>query len=200
MTDRVRHCWNARFDGQDVETNVLRSMAAVLCHRGPDGEGFWVHKDVGLGHRRLSIIDLQQSQQPMSSPDDRLHVCFNGEILNYKELREHTAYAYRTNGDTEALLATHATHGAGGVKRLVGQFAYAIYDRHTEDLWLHRDRLGILPLYYYADARVFLFASEIKALLRGIGRVPDIDLRSVSDYLTRRSGPHHGRYSKKSAS
>lgn len=178
-----------RFDGRPPEVAVLREMTTMLAHRGPDGEGFLVRGDVGFGHRRLSIIDLEHSPQPMSSPDDRQHVCFNGEILNYRQLRAETPYPYRTAGDTEVLLAAHALHGPAGVERLVGQFAYAMYDENTDELWLHRDRLGILPLYYYADSDVFLFASETKALLRGLGRIPDLDTASVSDYLARRSVP-----------
>lgn len=178
-----------RFDGQPPDVAVLRDMTSMLAHRGPDGEGFLVRGGVGLGHRRLSIIDLEHSPQPMSSPDDRVHVCFNGEILNYRQLRAETRYPYRTGGDTEVLLAAHARHGAAGVERLVGQFAYALYDENTDELWLHRDRLGILPLYYYADSQVFLFASETKALLRGLGKIPDLDIASLSDYLARRSVP-----------
>ncbi len=178
-----------RFDGQPVNAAVLRDMTSVLRHRGPDGEGFLVRGDVGLGHRRLSIIDLEHSPQPMSSPDDQLHVCFNGEILNYRQLRAQTRYPYRTAGDTEVLLAAHAIYGPAGVERLVGQFAYALYDESTDELWLHRDRLGILPLYYYIDKDIFLFASETKALLQGLGKVPDLDIASVSDYLARRSVP-----------
>jgi asparagine synthase (glutamine-hydrolysing) len=178
-----------RFDGGTPDLNTLRGMTSVLAHRGPDGEGFLVRGGVGFGHRRLSIIDLAHSPQPMSSVDDRVHVCFNGEILNYRQLRAETSYPYQSAGDTEVLLSTHAAHGPGGVERLVGQFAYALYDEHTDDLWLHRDRLGILPLYYYLDSEVLLFASEIKAILRGLGRVPDLDTASVSDYLARRSVP-----------
>jgi len=178
-----------RFDGQPPDLAALQDMTSMLTHRGPDGEGLLVRGSVGLGHRRLSIIDLEHSPQPMSSPDDRLHVCFNGEILNYRQLRAQTRYPYRTAGDTEVLLAAHATAGPPGVERLLGQFAYALYDENTDELWLHRDRLGILPLYYYADSQVFLFASEAKALIRGLGKVPDIDIASVSDYLARRSVP-----------
>ena len=178
-----------RFDAQAPDAALLREMAATLTHRGPDGEGYLVRGSVGLAHRRLSIIDLEHSRQPMSSPDDRLHLCFNGEILNYRQLRAETPYPYRTKGDTEALLALHATQGPAGVERLMGQFAYALYDENTDELWLHRDRLGILPLYYYADRKVFLFASEMKALVRGLGRVPALDTASVSDYLARRSVP-----------
>ena len=178
-----------RFDGHPPDVATLRDMTSMLAHRGPDGEGLLVRGDVGLGHRRLSIIDLEHSPQPMSSPDDRLHVCFNGEILNYRQLRADSRYPFRTAGDTEVLLAAHALHGPTGVERLVGQFAYALYDENTDELWLHRDRLGILPLYYYADSQVFLFASETKALLRGLGKVPDLDIASLSDYLARRSVP-----------
>ena len=178
-----------RFDGQAPDLGVLRGMASELAHRGPDGDGFLVRGSVGLGHRRLSIIDPVHSRQPMSSPDDRLHVSFNGEVLNYRRLREETPYPYGTAGDTEVLLATHARHGPAGVARLVGQFAYAVLDEGTDELWLHRDRLGILPLYYYADHEVFLFASETKAVVRGLGRTPGLDVASVSDYLARRSVP-----------
>lgn len=178
-----------RFDGQPPDVAVLQDMTSAVAHRGPDAEGFLVRGNVGFGHRRLSIIDPKLSPQPMSSPDDRLHVCFNGEILNYRQLRAETCYPYRTAGDTEVLLATHARHGAAAVELLRGQFAYALFDENTDQLWLHRDRLGILPLYYYADRSIFLFASETKALLRGLGRVPDLDLASVSDYLARRSVP-----------
>lgn len=178
-----------RFDGQPPDESLLRQMAALLAHRGPDGEGYLVRGDVGLGHRRLSIIDVEQSAQPMSSPTGNLHVCFNGEILNYRQLRFETPYDYRTRGDTEVLLATHELHGPSGVDRLVGQFAFALYDEASGDLWLHRDRVGVLPLYYYTDSRVFLFASETKALLPALPAPPEIDHSSVADYLARRSVP-----------
>jgi asparagine synthase (glutamine-hydrolysing) len=178
-----------RLDGQPPDPALLRQMASLLAHRGPDGEGYLVRGPVGLGHRRLSVIDPANSAQPMSSPAGDLHVCFNGEILNYRRLRYETPYPYRTGGDTEVLLATHATHGPSGVDRLLGQFAYALYDENTDELWLHRDALGILPLYFYADATVFLFASEIKALLPALPGPPRLDEASVGDYLARRSVP-----------
>lgn len=178
-----------RFDGQQPDPALVRSMTSALGHRGPDGEGHLVRGDVVFGHRRLSIIDLEHSPQPMSSADGHLHVCFNGEILNYQRLRAEIDYPYRTAGDTEVLLAAHARYGEAGVERLAGQYAYALFDENTDELWLHRDRLGILPLYYYADPDQLVFASETKALLRGLGRVPDIDVASVHDYLARRSVP-----------
>ena len=178
-----------RFDGQPPDPAMLRQMASQLTHRGPDGEGYLVRGPVGMGHRRLSIIDPEHSAQPMSSPDGDLHVCFNGEIFNYRPLRYETPFDYRTQGDTEVLLALHASHGASGVDRLRGQFAYALYDEETDDLWLHRDALGVLPLYHYADADVFLFASEIKALLPVLPRPAELDPASLADYLARRSVP-----------
>ena len=116
-------------------------------------------------HRRLSIIDVAGSSQPMSSPDNRFHVTFNGEILNYRELKEQLDYPFKTDGDTEVVLAVFARFGVAGLKLLRGQFAFAIYDSQLEELWLVRDRLGILPLFYFKNSDVLAFGSEIKALL-----------------------------------
>lgn len=178
-----------RFDGGTVHEADLRLMAAQLTHRGPDAEGYWTDGPVGLGHRRLSIIDVDGSAQPMASAGDRLHVSFNGEIFNYKELRRRLAYPYRTSGDTEVLLAAFARWGAAGVQQLHGQFAYSLYDGDAATLWLFRDRLGVLPLYYYADADVLLFASEIKALLPVLRAPAEVDEASLFAYLGAGSVP-----------
>lgn len=178
-----------RFDGGTVHEADLRLMAAQLTHRGPDGEGYWTDGPVGFGHRRLSIIDVDGSPQPMASAGDRLHVSFNGEIFNYKELRRRLPYPYRTSGDTEALLAAFAQWGAAGVQQLQGQFAYSLYDGDAATLWLFRDRLGVLPLYYYADADVLLFASEIKALLPVLPAPAEVDEASLFAYLGASSVP-----------
>src|SRR5664279_1438415 len=127
---------------------ALRAMAEVMRHRGPDDDGMLLVGQVGLAHRRLSIIDLAGSPQPMTDDLQRLHVCFNGEILNYRGLRAETPYPYRTNGDTEVLLAVFRAHGPAGADRLVGQFAYALHDTEADELFLVRDPSGILPLYY----------------------------------------------------
>ena len=140
-------------------------MAKQLVHRGPDDIGFWSDSTIGLAHTRLSIIDLGSSKQPMASQDNRQHLVFNGEILNYRQLRATLPYPYRTNGDTEVLLAVYQRYGPDGVTRLRGQFAYAIHDTEKAETHLWRDRLGILPLYYYLDDTLFAFASEVKALL-----------------------------------
>ncbi len=178
-----------RFDGAPVDEVLLRSMTAQLVHRGPDGDGLWTDGETGFGHRRLSIIDLAGSPQPMSSADGRYTVCFNGEILNYRELRARARYDFRTSGDTELLLATFAEHGPDGVARLEGQFAFAVHDARTRELWLVRDRLGILPLYTYADHRLLAFASEVKALLPALPGGPRVDLDSLDAYLAARAVP-----------
>jgi asparagine synthase (glutamine-hydrolysing) len=178
-----------RLDGANVPEQVLHTMADTLEHRGPDGEGFWAEGVTGFGHRRLAIIDVAGSPQPMTSPDGRLQVCFNGEIFNYRELRRHLGGSWRTEGDTEVLLALFAAHGPQGVERLRGQFAYAIADARDGSLWLFRDRLGVLPLYYARTSSAFLFASEIKALLAALPGTPSVDEDSLDAYLSRRAVP-----------
>ena len=177
-----------RVDGEPVDRETLLRMAITLRHRGPDEMGSWVDGPVGLAHTRLSIIDLKGSHQPMSSPDGRRHLVFNGEILNYRELRAEIAYPYQTRGDTEVLLACYAKYGPAGVAHLRGQFAYGLHDSETGETHLFRDRIGILPLYYYSDARLVAFASEIKALLPLISG-PQVDEDSLHDYLAHRAVP-----------
>jgi asparagine synthase (glutamine-hydrolysing) len=178
-----------RFDGTPVDVALLDAMAGRLVHRGPDGHGVWIEGPVGFAHRRLSIIDLAGSPQPMSSVDDRHHVTFNGEILNYKELRSRSKYPFRTNGDTEVLLALYAEQGAGFVERLRGQFAFAIHDASDGSVTLFRDRLGILPLYYAYDSSQLVFASELKAVLPALSTLPDVDESGLAAYLAHRSVP-----------
>jgi asparagine synthase (glutamine-hydrolysing) len=177
-----------RFDGAPVDRVTLMRMAAELRHRGPDAVGAWHDGPVGLSHTRLSIIDLQGSRQPMSDISGSRHLVFNGEILNYREIRSSLTYPYQTEGDTEVLLAIYDKHGPAGVERLRGQFAYSIFDSNTGDLHLFRDRLGVLPLYFYSDTRLFAFASEIKALLPVMNGV-SVDVDSMHDYLAHRAVP-----------
>lgn len=178
-----------RIDGRPVPRSLLQAMTDRLTHRGPDADGYWSDGPVGFGHRRLSIIDVGSSAQPMASADDAVHLCFNGEILNYRELRAGLTYPFRTDGDTETLLASHLAHGDDAVDGLRGQFAYALHDRGSGDLLLVRDRLGIIPLYYYVDAHLIAFASEIKALLPALPDGPELDTASLDDYLSLRSVP-----------
>lgn len=177
-----------RFDGAPVPEVTLRAMTARLAHRGPDDHGFWTNGSVGFGHRRLSIIDLSGSIQPMASVDASCHITFNGEILNYGALRRRVAYPYRTNGDTETILACYMAHGEGAFNDLEGQFAFALHDARDGSLLLARDRMGILPLYYYVDAQMLAFASEIKALLPALPSAR-VDPLSLDAYLARRAVP-----------
>lgn len=179
-----------RFDGAAPDSGSLHAMGEALRHRGPDDSGQW-HSGGGTAfvHTRLSIIDLSDSQQPMVSADGRYVLAFNGEVLNYRQLRQATSYPYRTAGDTEAILAAHTAYGPEATAKLRGQFAYALLDNRTGDLTLARDPLGILPLYWYQDDEQFLFASELTALIAGLGRVPDIDEDGLADYLRGRSVP-----------
>ena len=166
-------------------------MAASLAHRGPDGEGYRVFGPVGFGHKRLSIIDLAGSPQPMSSASGPCHITFNGEIFNYREVRaglERAGVPLRTQGDTEVLLETLRLKGLPGLADLNGQFAFAYYDEHSDELLLARDRIGILPLYYCEGPGFIGFASEVKALFPLLGP-PAIDDEAVEDYLTYGSVP-----------
>jgi asparagine synthase (glutamine-hydrolysing) len=177
-----------RFDGEPVSREALAQMAGQLIHRGPDETGIWSEDIAGFAHTRLSIIDVEGSHQPMRGAGGQTHLVFNGEILNYRELRSGLSYPFQTQGDTEVLLALYEKYGPAGVEKLRGQFAYAIHDFASADTHLFRDRLGILPLYYFVDDRVFAFASEIKALLPLIG-TPSIDEDSLHDYLAHRAVP-----------
>ncbi|KQN29799.1 XrtA/PEP-CTERM system amidotransferase [Sphingomonas sp. Leaf38] len=168
-----------------VEPNRVLAMIAAQAHRGPDGDGIWTAPGVGLGHRRLSIIDLEGSPQPMSDGD--LTITYNGEVYNFAELRtELTAKGarFRTEGDTEVLLHAWRAWGASMLDRLNGMFAFAIHDAAAHTLFLARDRMGVKPLHYVELADGSLaFASELKGLLAHpqLRRVPD--LRAVEDYL-----------------
>jgi asparagine synthase (glutamine-hydrolysing) len=175
-----------RFDGAPVDPGVLRAMTQRLVHRGPDADGYWIDGPIAFGHRRLSIIDLSGSVQPMASVDGSCRITFNGEILNYASLRQRVPYAYRTHGDTEAILACYQAHGQAVLGDLEGQFAFALHDARDNSLLLARDRMGILPLYYYADSQVFAFASEIKALLPAVPGAA-VDTRSLDAYLSSRA-------------
>jgi asparagine synthase (glutamine-hydrolysing) len=162
-----------------VTKQELRRMAKTLVHRGPDGEGIGVDRNVGLAHRRLAIIDLRpEAGQPMSNEDGSVWLTFNGEIYNFRELRkdlEALGHTFRTDSDTEVIVHAYEEYGRDCLRRLRGMFAFAIWDAHTRTLFLARDRVGKKPLFYFVDHDRFLFASEIKAILtdRSIPIEPD---------------------------
>lgn len=179
------------FNKEQISNDKLHAMGQRLIHRGPDAGDIWHDSTgtVGFSHRRLSIIDLAGSPQPMTNVDGQSTICFNGEIFNYKKLRENWKYPYRTNGDTETILAGYTNDPKDFVNKLQGQFAFGIYDESDSTLRLYRDRLGILPLYYYHDNNIFAFASEIKSLLVVLDSMPEIDKYALSDYLAQRGVP-----------
>lgn len=151
-----------------VDEALLKRMRDVLRHRGPDGEGLWVDGPVGLGHRRLAIVDVATGQQPMTNENGSCWITFNGEIYNHASLRPELVargHHYRTQSDTETILHLYEEEGERCVERLQGMFAFALWDGGRRRLLLARDRLGIKPLYYAVTDRELLFASEIKAIL-----------------------------------
>lgn len=167
-----------RFDGQPVRREALDAMVATLDHRGPDANGVELRGSVGLGHTRLSIIDLAGGVQPMESDDGELVVTFNGEIFNYIELRQELIALGRrfgTTSDTEVLLQAYAQWGEDCVQHFNGQWAFAIWDARRKKLFLSRDRLGKRPLFYTVTGKTFLFASEVKAIFAhpGVGKAID---------------------------
>ncbi len=158
-----------RFFDATGDVSSLCRMGDRIAHRGPDAHGEYLDDGVGLCHRRLSIIDLSSAgNQPMFSEDGNLVLVFNGEIYNFLELRkelEQKGYLFRTKTDTEVILALYQLEGARCLDRLFGMFAIALWDKHKQELFLARDRLGKKPLYYYHDEKRFIFGSEIKAIL-----------------------------------
>jgi len=167
----------------------LKRMRDVLHHRGPDGAGLWIEGPVGLGHRRLAIVDVAGGHQPMANEDQTVWIVFNGEIYNHAELRpelEARGHRYRTRSDTETILHLYEEEGERCVERLRGMFAFAVWDRTRRRLLLARDRLGIKPLYYARTDRELLFASEIKALLAASPIRAEFNEAVLPEYLATR--------------
>ncbi|MCC7264391.1 MAG: asparagine synthase (glutamine-hydrolyzing) [Candidatus Latescibacteria bacterium] len=173
--------------GRPVEEALLRSMCAAIRHRGPDDEGVYRAGSVGLGMRRLKVIDLEGGHQPMANEEGWLWLVFNGEIYNYLQLRqelEAQGHVFRTHSDTETLLHLYEQEGPAGVARLRGMFAFALWDQRQQTLMLARDRLGKKPLYYAHRAAGLTFASELKALLCDPAVDRSIDRQAIDEYLS----------------
>jgi len=173
---------------RDTQANaaILRRMCGVMAHRGPDDEGIYSEGRVGIGMRRLSIVDLATGHQPLRNEDDSLWIVFNGEIYNHAALRETliaAGHTYRTKSDTETIVHLYEQYGKDSVKHLRGMFAFAIWDRKRKALFIARDRLGIKPLYYTKTANEFLFGSEIKVLLEHPDTRPELNRAALPEYL-----------------
>lgn len=171
-----------------VDPGLLDRMRDALTHRGPDDYGSRIFGNLGLGHRRLSIIDLSpDGRQPMCNEDGTVWITYNGEVYNFPELRrelEAKGHRFASRTDTEVIIHLHEEYGPDAVKQLRGMFAYALWDGRTKELVLARDRLGIKPLYYFHDASCLAFASELKALLAHPAVPREIDLLAVDSYLS----------------
>lgn len=161
-------------------------MAQTLHHRGPDDEGFFVDGNIGLAHKRLSIIDLSSlARQPMANENESVWLIFNGEIYNYLELRKELlkkGHIFKSNSDTEVIVHLYEDYGEKFLEKLNGMFALALFDKKKNKIIIARDRLGIKPVYYYSDKKKIIFASEIKAILK-YGIKPQPDLSAINDYI-----------------
>jgi len=178
--------------GDLVEGDLISRMTSVVAHRGPDDDGHLVDGRVGLGHRRLSIIDLQGGKQPIFNEDKTVAIVFNGEIYNYGDLARELAskgHVFGTRSDTETIVHAYEEYGDACVQHLRGMFAFAIWDSRNQRLLIARDRLGIKPVYYYRDSRMLAFASEIKALLEIPHIARRVDPESLDLYLSLRYVP-----------
>jgi len=172
-----------------VDETRLRRMRDALRHRGPDGEGLFIEGPVGLGHRRLAIVDLASGGQPMANEDGTVLVVCNGEIYNHPDLRpalEARGHRYTTRSDTETILHLYEEEGERCVERLRGMFAFALWDRRRRRLLLARDRLGIKPLYYARTGKGLLFASEIKAILEAAPFPAELNDAVLPEFLASR--------------
>ena len=178
-------CGKLTFDrSARVSPNLLKTMADAIHHRGPDDEGYYLSGPVGFGFRRLSIIDLTSGHQPISNEDDTVWIVFNGEIYNYKELREQLrsrGHIFKTQTDTEIIVHLYEEYGSSCVERLRGMFAFAIWDERQDTLFLARDRVGIKPLYYWLTDRGIVFGSEVKAILAD----PEVNAEVVPEMIDR---------------
>ncbi len=177
-----------------VDREVLKKMTDVISHRGPDGFGYYFDDDNGLafGHRRLSIIDIEGGHQPMVTSDENFVITFNGEIYNYREIKEKNElnkFIFKTSSDTEVLLNCYQCYHLNTMKYLNGIFAFGIWNKAKKELLITRDHLGVKPLYYYSNEETFIFASEIKSILQHPSYKLKIDEQSIDIFLTFKHNP-----------
>ena len=175
-----------RWQGPPIQSGEIEHMTRALAHRGPDGEGFLIRDRVALGHRRLSIIDVEGGKQPLCNEDETVWVTFNGEIYNYRELRgvlQAKGHIFRTKSDTEVIVHAYEEWGDSCVERFRGMFAFAVLDERARRLFLARDQLGIKPLYYLRTNTFFAFASELQSLRILPGVDWSLDLEALDEYL-----------------
>ena len=174
-------------DKKKSKKKIIKDMADIIAHRGPDSDGYYVGDECALGFRRLSIIDLDGGTQPIYNEDNNMIITFNGEIYNYKEIREKLikkGHKFRTESDTEVILHGYEEYGEKILDKLRGMFAFVIYDTKNKTLFGARDFYGIKPLYYYIDDEEFMFGSEIKSFLGHPGFKKELNRDMLKQYLT----------------
>jgi asparagine synthase (glutamine-hydrolysing) len=171
----------------DRRRGVVRQMCHVIEHRGPDDEGFYIDGGLAIGMRRLAIIDLFTGRQPISNEDGSIWIVFNGEIYNFKELREdliRRGHTFQTGTDTEVIVHLYEDDGERCVERLRGMFSFAIWDKRERKLFMARDRVGVKPLHYCLAGETLVFASEIKSILQHPDVTREVNLEAITDFLT----------------
>ncbi len=181
------------FKNQDVDVELLKRMNGLMTHRGPDAEGFYRHRHFGFAMRRLKVIDLSTGDQPIHNADQSKWIIFNGEIYNYRELRDaliRKGQSFYTHSDTEVILHQYEHEGERCVQSFAGMFAFAVYDAKEDSLFMARDRLGVKPLFYHESSEGFLFASEIKPILESPWVKKEFNLQALSHYLSLNYLPH----------
>jgi asparagine synthase (glutamine-hydrolysing) len=176
------------FDSSNlIDETELRRMTNSIIHRGPDDEGFYINANIGLGFRRLSIIDLNTGHQPLTDSNNDVWITFNGEIYNYQSLRADLikrGYSFRTETDTEVILNLYLHYGEKCLSHLRGMFAFVIWDNRLKQLFGARDHFGIKPFYYYLDNNSFIWSSELKAINQAEGVVKSLSLEALDSYFT----------------
>jgi len=182
------------FDQREISDKILKEMTQALLHRGPDDCGIFIEKNIGLGHTRLSIIDLSSTgHQPMSDKEEKIWIVYNGEIYNYLVLKrelEKEGIVFKSKTDTEVIIYLYKKYGIDCLKYLRGMFAFAIWDKEKKQLFLAKDRVGKKPLKYYCDSNCFIFSSELKAILKNPEVKKEIDYDAIDEYLTYQYVPH----------
>jgi asparagine synthase (glutamine-hydrolysing) len=173
--------------GQPVSRELVHRMTETMFHRGPDRDGSYIDGALGLGMRRLRVIDLEGGDQPIANEDETIWVIFNGEIYNHGELRldlESRGHRFRSQSDTEVIVHSYEEYGVDCVKQFTGMFGFAVWDQLNQRLMLARDRMGIKPLYYRLDSNGIVFGSELKPILLQAGKSPDVNFQALDAYLT----------------
>ena len=175
-------------NGAPVSVSLLKKMTDIIFHRGPDGEGFWVDSFIGFGHRRLAIIDLSRlGHQPMQTEDGNYIITYNGEVYNFQNIKielESKGYQFKSKTDSEVVLKAYSEWGKDCILKFNGMFAFAIWNRKKQELFIARDRYGIKPLYYYFKNGVFIFGSEIKSIIQHPDVSVDVSIRALNEYFS----------------